>query len=207
MVNNKLTHTPTVIGITAIILSLLIPEAALAHNMTGHGFFAGFYHPIGGLDHLLAMLSVGMLSTQIGGKHIWSVPATFVVIMLVGGYIGFIGLSLPDTFIEHGIMLSVVLLGLVIATGGQLSMILIYGFVAFFGFCHGYAHGVEMPVQAKATYFAAGFVLSTIIIHLIGVLVGVAYHALSQHGKTLLRYKGAVLMGMGLQMLLSHHLG
>ncbi|HHC73806.1 MAG TPA: HupE/UreJ family protein [Thiothrix sp.] len=195
------------LGITTIIFTLLLPEVAFAHGMTGSGFFAGFYHPIGGLDHLLAMLSVGILSTQIGGKHIWSVPATFVTIMLVGGYIGFMGLSVSDTFIEHGIMLSVVLLGLVIATGGQLNKLLIYSFVAFFGFCHGYAHGVEMPAQAKAEYFAAGFVISTIIIHLIGVLIGFAYHALSQHGKTLLRYKGAVLMGMGLQMLLSHHLG
>jgi urease accessory protein len=102
--------------------------------------------------------------------------------------------------VEYGIVLSVILLGLVIATGGTLPASTIYLFVAFFGFFHGYAHGVEMPDQAKPQYFAAGFVVSTIMIHIAGVIIGFAYAVGKEKGMLLLRYTGAMIMGMGMQM-------
>ena len=185
------------------VLLLFIPEFAFAHAVQGDGFYAGLSHPVGGLDHLLAMLSVGILSTQMGAGHIWKVPATFVSIMLLGGFVGLQGVDIPMEIIEHGIVFSVILLGLVIATGGKLTAFLVYLFVAFFGFSHGYAHGVEMPIQAKPMYFAAGFVISTIVIHIVGVLIGFMYALGKERGKTLLQYTGAVIMGMGLHMLLS----
>jgi len=189
------------------LLLLLLPESSFAHGVTGSGFYAGLSHPIGGLDHLLAMLSVGILSTQVGGKYIWTVPTTFVSIMLFGGIAGFEGIDIASVIIEHGIMLSVILLGLVIATGGRLAVSLIYLFVALFGFSHGYAHGVEMPIQANPLYFAAGFVLSTIIIHIVGVFIGFLYARGQQRGMILLQYTGAIVMGMGLHMLLSDYMG
>lgn len=185
------------------LIFLISPELAFAHAVEGTGFYAGFSHPIGGLDHLLAMLSVGILSTQIlGVGHIWKVPATFVIVMLLGGFVGLEGVDIPMGFIEHGIVFSVILLGLVIATGGKLSVYLIYLFVAFFGFVHGYAHGVEMPVQADPKYFAIGFVISTILIHIVGVFIGLAYKIGRERGNILLQYTGAVILGMGLHMLI-----
>jgi len=190
-----------------LLIPLLFPETAAAHGGVGYGFYAGLTHPIGGLDHLLAMLSVGILSTQMEGRHIWLVPATFVTIMLVGGITGILGIHIPMGVVEYGIILSVVLLGLVIATGSTLPASVIYLFVALFGFSHGYAHGVELPDQAKPQYFAAGFVASTIMIHIAGVIVGFAYAVGKEKGMLLLRYTGALIMGMGMQMLLDSALG
>jgi urease accessory protein len=195
------------ITMLSILILLTLPKLAFAHGVSGNGFYAGLLHPVGGLDHLLAMLSVGILSTQMGGKYIWTIPATFVSVMLLGGIAGFEGIDIASIYIEHSIMLSVILLGLVIATGSHLTVILIYLFVAFFGFSHGYAHGVEMPIQANPFYFAAGFVLSTIVIHIIGVIIGFIYASGKQQGAILLQYTGAIVMGMGLHMLLSYYMG
>ena len=189
------------------LIPMLIPETALAHGGAGTGFYAGLTHPIGGLDHLLAMLSVGILSTQIGDRHIWLVPTTFVTVMLLGGIVGFTKFAIPMTLVEYGIVLSVVLLGLVIAMGGKLAISLIYLFVAFFGFFHGYAHGVEIPDLAKPQYFASGFVVSTIMIHIVGVIIGFIYAVGKEKGMLLLRYTGAGVMGAGLHMLLENFFG
>lgn len=186
---------------------LILPEYVFAHAVEGNGFYAGLSHPVGGLDHLLAMLSVGILSTQMAGGHIWKIPAVFVSVMLLGGFIGLQGIDISMTFIELSIVSSVILLGLVIATGGQISALLIYLSVAFFGFSHGYAHGVEMPIQADPIFFAMGFVLSTIVIHIVGVGIGFLYSMGKQRGMILLQYTGAVVMGMGLKMLLERYLG
>ena len=184
------------------LLFALIPKTAFAHAGAGTGFYAGLTHPIGGLDHLLAMLSVGILSTQIGEKHIWSVPATFVTVMLIGGLVGFTSFSIPMIVVEYGIMLSVVLLGLVVAMGGKLGLVKIYFFVGLFGFFHGYAHGVELPELTTPQYYAAGFVVSSILIHIVGVIIGYVYAVGGEKGMTLLRYSGACIMGAGLHMIL-----
>ena len=182
------------------LIPMLIPEIALAHGGSGTGFYAGLSHPIGGLDHILAMLSVGILSTQIGERHIWLVPTTFVAVMLLGGIVGFEKVDIPMTVVEYGIVLSVVLLGLVIAMGGKLATPLIYLFVASFGFFHGYAHGVEIPGLAKPQYFASGFVVSTIMIHIVGVIIGFVYAVGKEKGMLLLRYTGACVMGADMHM-------
>ncbi len=195
--NNK--KLPTL----AIFLLFIFPATAFAHKVGGNGFLAGLYHPVFGLDHLLAMLSVGILSTQIGGRAIWSVPATFVTIMLIAGWVGMEAwVDLVDTQVETGIKLSVILLGFVIALERKMPIPLAMLFVAFFAIFHGYAHGVEVPAKANPYLFAAGFVISTILIHIAGVLIGlIAGHWKSS--ATLLRFAGAVMMGMGLQMLLT----
>ena len=186
---------------------LFFPALVYAHTVEGgSGFMAGLAHPVYGLDHLLAMLSVGILSTQIGGRAIWSVPATFVVIMLVGGWFG-MGHVLPGvadrlaSLMEPSIVLSVILLGMVIAFGRKMPVAAAMLFVAYFGFFHGLAHGIEIPAIADPIYYAAGFVISTLLIHIAGVLIGLVARFFKENGTQLLRFAGAVIMGMGVQML------
>jgi urease accessory protein len=174
-----------------------------AHTFTGMvGFYDGLSHPVLGMDHFLAMVSVGIISTQIGGKAIWTLPLTFVGVMVIGGILGIaaeinkglddqaISLSEIDSvnyfadyvyvLIEIGIILSVILLGLAIAINKKISVYLIFIFVGIFGFCHGTAHGLEMPWASNPILFALGFASGTATLHLLGV--GIGYFAL----KTLL---------------------
>lgn len=185
----------------ALLLGLFSTQV-LAHAITGNGFMAGLYHPVFGLDHLLAMLSVGILSTQIGGRAIWLVPLSFVMVMLISGWIGMEALvDLRSSQVESGIVSSVIILGFVIAIGGRMPLLIAMIFVGFFAIFHGYAHGVEVPAKANPFYFAAGFAISTLVIHLIGVLIGFTASR-TKASISLLRYAGAVMMGMGIQMLI-----
>ncbi len=186
-----------------LILTLLFPLTSFAHAIEGNGFLAGLYHPVFGLDHLLAMLAVGILSTQIGGRAIWFVPASFVVIMLFAGIAGMEALiDLTSEQVEMGITFSVILLGFVIALEKNMPILIAMLFVAFFAIFHGYAHGVEVPAKVNPYYFAAGFVISTILIHLAGVLIGIVAGRWKSSA-AILRFAGAVMMGMGLQILLA----
>lgn len=180
----------------------MFPAIAFAHtgaNM-GSGFMSGFTHPIFGLDHLLSMIAVGIISTQLPNKRaIWTLPATFVASMILGGYAGMSGAEVG--FIETGIALSVVLLGTSIYFGSALPAKLIYGFVVFFGACHGFAHGAEMPEQAHPELFVGGFVLATILIHLVGVSIGLFTTRIAKAGN-LLRFAGGVIAGLGISFII-----
>jgi len=149
----------------------LLTAALFAH--TGHdalGFATGFTHPVFGLDHLLAMLSVGILSAQMGGRAIWTVPLTFVSFMLVGGVFGMLGI--PFFSVEIAIALSVLLLGILIASNKKFPLFITMAGVGFFALFHGHAHGEEMPASAQPALYALGFVLGTFLIHLAGVFLG-----------------------------------
>lgn len=159
-----------------VILFGLLPMLAFAHSeSSGSGFVAGLTHPIYGLDHLLAMLCVGIISAQYGGRSIWLVPVLFVVSMVLGGVLGANGVGLP--FVELGIALSVLVLGIgiILAKDKKYSSWLVplsMLFVTIFGALHGHAHGVEMPGSASPVYYSFGFIVSTSLIHLVGVFVG-----------------------------------
>jgi len=154
-----------------LLILCLIPASVFAHTAHGSlGFSSGLTHPIFGLDHLLAMLSVGILSVQMGGRAIWTVPLTFVCFMLVGGILGIAGI--PFFSVEIGIALSVLLLGLAIAIDAKLPLILCMAGVGFFALFHGHAHGEEMPTSVAPYLYALGFVSGTALIHLLGVLLG-----------------------------------
>lgn len=185
--------------LTLFFILLLCPVVAFAHEEGGSGFMAGLTHPVLGLDHLLAMLSVGILSAQMGGKAIWTVPLTFVGVMWLGGMMG-IG-SGGFVWIEKGIALSVIVLGLAIAFDRKQSLVLAMAGVAAFAFLHGHAHGVEMPNLASPKMYAIGFILGTTLIHLAGVGIGVISEKLKD-GVILLRFAGAFIAGMGLQILI-----
>ncbi|MFA9197661.1 MAG: HupE/UreJ family protein [Aliarcobacter sp.] len=180
----------------APILSLLIlPTSLFAHTSHGtFGFSSGFTHPVLGMDHLLAMLSVGMLSAQIGGRAIWTIPATFVAFMLVGGVFGMN--EIPFFSVEIGIAISVLTLGLAIAADKKLPVLLAMVGVGFFALFHGHAHGEEMPSSAQPLLYALGFILGTALIHIAGVAIGWTATRIPR-ATTLLRFGGALIALLG----------
>ena len=183
---------------TAGIVSFL-PNIVYAHEGAGGGFAAGLTHPVLGFDHLLAMLSVGILSAQMGGQAIWKVPLTFVLVMLGGGVLGINGV--PMISVELGIAFSVLALGVAIALEKKLPPLLAMVFVGIFAIFHGHAHGTEMPSLSKPLFYACGFVLGTAGIHVAGVLIGIIAERLKDGGQ-LLRYAGAGIAGVGFHLII-----
>ena len=156
-----------------IICTILIIKPLHAHTFTGmNGFYDGLSHPVLGLDHLLAMISVGIISAQIGGRAIWSVPSIFVILMTIGGLFGFSLIIQEFYFVEIGIVFSVILLGIGISIENKIPTKLIMIFVATFGLFHGIAHGLEVPAAANPILFVLGFIIGTTTLHLLGVLIG-----------------------------------
>jgi len=183
----------------AIIL-LLLCARAYGHDEGegGVGFFAGLLHPALGFDHFLAMLSVGILSAQIGGRAIWYVPLAFVSVMIVGGILGINGVYLP--LVEFGIASSVFALGVALAADKHIATAWAMLFVGFFATFHGHAHGTEMPQIADPLFYSLGFVIGTAIIHLSGVFVGLGSRKF-ENGPMFLRFIGAGIAGIGLHIL------
>ncbi len=150
--------------------ALLVPFPALAHTGVdhGHSLVQGLAHPVGGPDHLLAMVAVGLLAARFGGRSLWALPALFLGGMLAGGLMGMAGLALPA--VEPGILASVVLLGTLLCLAPQAlapAGMLLAGLSGLF---HGYAHGAEMPAAGSALTYGLGFLLSTATLHGLGVL-------------------------------------
>jgi len=145
---------------------------ALAHTGGGSasGFVAGFGHPLLGLDHLLAMVAVGLFAAVLGGRALWLVPASFVAMMAVGGLLALDGVGLP--MVETGIALSVVVLGAAVALRVQLPVAAAMAVCGAFALFHGHAHGTEMPAAASAASYAAGLVIATAVLHATGVGLG-----------------------------------
>jgi urease accessory protein len=153
--------------------AFLAPSIALAHP--GHaesGIVAGLLHPLSGLDHLLAMVAVGLLAAELGGRALWAVPAAFVTIMALGGMAGAAGLSLP--YVEVAVALSVAVFGLLILSGKALpvgaAMALVGAFAAF----HGHAHGAEIPAHGAWLAYGLGFMATTALLHGLGITLGLA---------------------------------
>jgi len=176
----------------------LLPASAYAHTgfVHGSGFFNGFYHPITGFDHILAMVAVGIWASQIGGKAVRAVPATFVGVMLLGYILGISGLSLP--FVEEGIITSVLILGVLIATAARLPLATGMIIVAFFAVFHGHAHGTEMPFSASGLAYGAGFAVSTALLHVSGIVTGLLFRRSA--GAKLIRYSGAAIALAGVYL-------
>ena len=128
---------------------------------------AGFLHPLSGLDHLLVMVAVGLWAVQIGGRALWILPCSFVGSMMLGGTIGLCGVHQP--FVEHGILASIVLLGVALGIAWRPSKLVAALSVGAAGLCHGYAHGSEMPLGALPMMFFVGMVVATSLLHAFGV--------------------------------------
>lgn len=183
---------------TLIALLFVFPQPASAHLIGGNGIVSGLTHPLFGLDHLLAMVAVGIISVQIGGKAIWQVPTAFVLFMIVGGVFGISGMAMP--FTETGIALSVLLLGAAIALSRKIALSFAVLSVALFAVFHGHAHGEEMPIIAHPALYALGFVASTTLLHISGVLIG-HYAKRTQLSLKLLKYSGVAVSLFGIYFL------
>jgi urease accessory protein len=180
---------------TTLLAVLFIP---LFHTGYDGGIFAGLLHPILGIDHLLAMVTVGLLSAQMGGRAIWTVPAAFVSVMAVGGVLGILGVPLP--FVEYGIALSVVALGLALAARKNLPIGVAMAFVGVFALFHGHAHGTELPTLSETVLdvvaYVFGFLVATAGLHLVGALIGQIAVG-NPRGAKVLRVSGAVIALVG----------
>lgn len=159
------------LAIEFLLLSARSAAAHITQGMAG-GFGQGFEHPLTGPDHFLAMFAVGIWGAQMGGRAIWTLPVTFPLIMAAGGLAGMAGLPLPH--VELGIALSILALGAAIALRWHPIEVVALALIGVFAVCHGYAHGVELPTAADPADFAAGFVIATGLIHLLGIGVGLA---------------------------------
>jgi urease accessory protein len=186
-----------------IAILLLAPTPALAHFGADHthSFAYGFAHPLGGLDHILAMVTVGLLAWQLGGRAIWLVPTTFVSLMALGGALGIAGE--PLSVVEYGIAASLIVLGAMVAFGMKMPTAVVAAIVALLAMFHGYAHGLETPADASGGTFAAGFILATILLHACGIGLGMLIGRVSEaHGKLAFRAAGSVVALAGLAILI-----
>ncbi len=179
--------------------ALLVTTAAQAHSdqVTTGGFVAGYLHPLTGLDHLLAMVAVGIWGATLRAPLIWALPVVFPLLMVVGGVLGIAGVPLP--YVEPGIALSVVMLGAAIAALWRAPVPVAIAIVAVFGVLHGHAHGTELPGSAAPAAYAAGFVVSTGLLHLAGIALGTLQSL--RYGSELMRAMGGAIALTGLWLL------
>lgn len=195
---NRLTGILTL----AAIMGAASTSAAFAHvgiGPHGHGFMAGFMHPLMGPDHLLAMLGVGIWAAQLGKRATWLVPAAFVTVMMAGAALAMFGAALP--MVEFGIGGSVLVIGALIACGTRMPVALAMSLAGAFALFHGHAHGTELPGLAHPAAYGAGFVAATSLLHAAGI--GIAY-ALHRHAASQpFRIGGAVMAAIGGGLLLS----
>jgi len=181
--------------------ALLIPELAFAHpgSAAAHGAAQGFLHPFTGLDHILAMVSVGLLAAQRGGRALWLLPLAFVSMMAAGGLLGLSRVGLPG--VESVIGASVVILGIGILSGMPIPTPLAAGLVGFFAIFHGHAHGAEMPDTASALLYGLSFMAATAILHGIGIGLYLGLMRwVDAHGVPLARAAGGLIAVAGIAL-------
>ena len=172
-------------------LAAVVP-AAHAHpfGAEGAGLMAGLAHPLGGPDHLLAMLAVGLWSAWAAPKHVLAMPLAFLAALAAGAALAFAGIGLP--YVEQGIGASVVVLGALLSLLVRVPVAAGAALVAVFALCHGHAHGAELPAAADPIAYAAGFLVATGALHLAGIGAG---RALAARRSLVLRAFG-VAMGL-----------
>ncbi|MDO8349858.1 MAG: HupE/UreJ family protein [Gallionella sp.] len=181
------------------LLLLLVPGWTFAHTGIGaaSGWTDGLLHPFLGLDHLFAMIAVGLWARQLGGRARWLAPTTFVCVMAAGGWLGMAAVPLP--FVEGGILASLLVLGVLIAAAIRLPIFASMALVGFFALFHGYAHGAEMPRTISGLSYAFGFMLSAAALHLAGIIIANSFdraglpHWLRLAGASIAAFGGAFL--------------
>jgi urease accessory protein len=172
---------------------------ASAHDGSGvvGGFLAGFTHPLAGVDHLLAMVAVGLWGAVLGRPLVFALPVIFPTVMALGGVLGIAGAPMPP--VEIGIALSVLLLGGAIAAAFKAPVWAACLLVAVFAIFHGYAHGAELPAAADPVGYSLGFVLATGLLHLAGVAIGLLHG--HPRGMILVRTLGGLIAAAGVYFL------
>jgi urease accessory protein len=176
--------------------------SAFAHVGLGQveTFQTGFFHPLSGMNHVLAMIAVGLYAASLGGAALWLVPFAFVGMMVVGGALGYSGI--PLLLVEQAIGLSVVAMGLAIALGVRLPVAIAMGLVGLFALFHGHAHGGEGAELASFLAYASGFIVATVALHAAGIGLGLALDRLgTAQADYLRRVAGAVGALAGVSLL------
>ncbi|WP_342154722.1 HupE/UreJ family protein [Methylorubrum sp. SB2] len=153
---------------------VLLPGAAFAHPGHGEamGWAAGFAHPVGGADHILAMVAVGLIAGLVGGRALWLLPASFLSMMTLGAGLAMAGLDLP--FVEPAILASVAAFAVMAVCARLIPLAALAGLVGAFAVFHGAAHGAEMPETASGLAYGLGFLAATALLHAAGLAAGLA---------------------------------
>ena len=190
---------PTISRIGAAALVLVgLHSAALAHvGFHPAGLGDGIAHPFSCVDHVLAMVAVGLWASQLGRPAYWGLPLTFPIVMAFGAALGFAGVTLPWT--EIGIGVSVLALGAAIAFALRPSIAVSVVLIALFALVHGYAHGTELPASSSALGYGIGFVVATPVLHAIGL--GLVWCTNSAAGRLARRGAGAAIAVAGITLL------
>ena len=178
-------------GLAVVVLLLSSARPALAHAQKGEaaGFLTGFLHPISGVDHVLAMVAVGLWGAQLGAPAIWLLPVAFPMVMAMGGMLGLLGVPLPG--IEYGIAASAILLGVAVMLEARPPLLVAAALVGFFAVFHGHAHGTELPPGQSALLYSMGFVIATGCLHATGIAIGTVHRW--SWGQSLVRVAGAAV--------------
>jgi urease accessory protein len=169
-----------------------VAAPAFAHTgvSAAHDLTHGFLHPLSGLDHILAMVAVGLYAAQLGGRGLWLLPSAFVGTMILGGLLGYAGVPVP--MVEQGIGLSVIAMGIVIALGVRLPVAAAMALVGVFALVHGHAHGSEGAQLASFLSYAVGFVAATAALHAAGIIAGLTLDRLGTLPASILKRSAGV---------------
>ncbi len=190
--SKSINQSITAIAATAALL--LAASPALAHTGgSAGGFISGLSHPIGGWDHILAMVAVGLWGAQLGRPLVWLLPIAFPLMMAAGAATGLMGYPLPG--VEIGIACSAIALGLMVLLEAKLPVAAAIAVVAFFAVFHGHAHGTELPAGQSGLLYSIGFVIATGLLHGVGIGIGAVHHW--KAGKVFLRSAGACVLAGG----------
>jgi urease accessory protein len=180
-------------------LATLLPSQAWAHegSAAAGGFVSGLTHPLFGLDHVVAMVAVGLWGGQLKKPAIWLLPVTFPIVMAIGGMLGARGVPLPA--VEVGIAGSAIVLGIMVAASVKPPLWVAALIVGSFAIFHGHAHGTELPESGTPLAYGAGFVISTGLLHAIGITIGLLVRW--ESGEKFVRVCGAAIACLGLYFL------
>jgi urease accessory protein len=189
----RIQRVRTLLGVAMLLLCGT--QALHAHVQRGEivSFRTGFEHPISGLDHVVAMIAVGLWGAQLGAPAIWLLPVAFPMVMAMGGMLGLMGVPLPGS--EIGIAASAILLGSAVLSEARPPLMMAAVVVTFFAVFHGYAHGTELPPGQNGLLYSMGFVIATGSLHAVGISIGVVHRWL--WGQRLLRMAGGAVACAG----------
>jgi urease accessory protein len=182
-----------------VIAMLVLPALPFAHvrDSEALGLMSGLQHPVSGLDHVLAMVAVGLWGAQLGAPAVWLLPVTFPMVMALGGMLGLVGVHVPGT--EAGIAASALALGVAVCREARPALWVAAVVVAFFAVFHGYAHGAELPPGASGLLYSIGFVVATGTLHATGIAIGLLHRW--RAGRIALRVSGGVVACAGASFL------